>query len=140
MSSIYERRDNGDGSYSTNTAITDSDAVIPMYVEYRKQKNEQVISGAVTAANGTASSAFIYVKDFDKIAYRGSSSAALSWEIVLTWSEDGVNTSGIDYNGASSVNHKTGIVETKAPWVKLGIRNADGTSPQTFNGYTLLKA
>jgi hypothetical protein len=139
MAGFYERRENGDGTVSQNAAITDSDAILPIGVEYRKQTNSQIITSLLAAANATASSAFIPVKDFDKVAFRASSSAALSWEIIISWSEDGVNTSGIDYMGASTLNHKTATTETKAPWVRLGLRNADGTSPQTFNGYLFSK-
>jgi hypothetical protein len=90
MSSIYERRDNGDGSYSTNTAITDSDAIIPVDLKYHGMNGQDPLivqrrfrrivlsmQGTTIAAGATLSQA-VDLSGADKAIFGAVFSTALT--------------------------------------------------------------
>jgi hypothetical protein len=141
MSSIYERRDNGDGSYSTNTAITDVDAIIPMGIEYRKQKMVPAFTSAVVpATTGTATSPWIDTDGFNDLGITLLNDAGTSNSLDLQWSNDGSALHGKDYPIAPAAGqYKAATVPTKARYVKVIAYNNDA-APHTMNCWLYLKA
>jgi hypothetical protein len=142
MSSIYERRDNGDGSYSTNTAITDSDAILPMGVEYRKQKMIPAHSSTNVLPNAwNTISGWIDTDGFESIAVTLKNDAATLAKANIDWSHDQSVTAGSEQVIAPASNFSlAGAVPTKARYAKISIQNQDGAAAHVFFSWAYLKA
>jgi hypothetical protein len=140
MSSIYERRDNGDGSYSTNTAITDSDAILPMGVEYRRQKSIQTHTSAVAVANGVANGPWMDTDGYNELVSAISNDAAVNSQIHIHWSNDGVNLHALEMTNSNALQNYAYTTGTKLKWARVVFKNMDGTAPHTMNGFAYLKA
>jgi hypothetical protein len=141
MASTYERRENGDGTYSVNTALTDSDAILPTGVEYRKQKMVPHAAGQVIASNQTGEpTGWIDTNDYNAIAFTMLNDAAVNSTAHVLWSNDGVATHGITVNALATATSKEReiLIETRARYAKLRIANNDA-APHTFSSWGYLK-
>jgi hypothetical protein len=141
MSSIYERRENGDGTYSANAAITDSDAILPMGGEYRKQKMTQTHSGINIIANSfNVSTSWIDTDGFDKVALTMLNDANATCSMDLFWSHDQSTIQGKEVAALSSsaVRERAGVVDTKARYMKVVVVNGDA-APHVFSSWIYLK-
>jgi hypothetical protein len=130
MSSIYERRDNGDGSYSTNTALTDVDAILPIGIEYNRQKTVQTHTNLTVAPGAYSMGTYIDTDGFKEVDVMSNIDASVANQIDVHWSNDGTN---MHYNeagigGTTASLTKQGLVPTKARWMKVNIKNGDAAA------------
>lgn len=139
MSNYYQRRENGDGTYSENVALTDSDAIVPVYIEGRRQKTVQQLSASVLPS-AWQSGPWIDTDGYDKIGCTLLNDAATNSRVSIEYSNDGVTKHGAeDILLTATTKERKGIVETGARFARLSIQNGD-TVAHTINVWAYLKS
>lgn len=143
MASFNERKDNGNGTYSTLTHTTGSDIIAPIEIQSRIASTIQTHNAVSIPLSGNSITAsFIDMDGFDKVAFtilcdNGTSTYSMN----IMWSNDGTSQHGYEsvLSVAAGVNRQA-ITDIKSRYMKVQVANADASAAHTFSAWAYLKA
>jgi hypothetical protein len=133
--------------YAANAA--DVNSVTPVDIQSRLASTIQTHSGAVVAPNTWATGAtWIDCDGFDKVAINSMNDGSTDHNAEIAWSHDQSTIIGRDatvFTGTTPTitatqKEKSVEIGVKARYLKMNVKNNDGTNPHTISAWIMLKA
>jgi hypothetical protein len=123
--------------------LTTSEAIIPVDIQNRLISTIQTHNAvSVPLSSSSENTNWVDTDGFTDIGVTFLiGTAGLSSQLSLRWSNDGANGHGFETPITSGTgSQRTGLVPTKARYVKVTCTNLDATSANTMSAWVYLKA
>jgi hypothetical protein len=126
-------------SGALNVKLADSGIILPVDVQTRYPQTIQTHNAVSVSASAFSNGTWALCEGFDKIAITVLNDAAVSSEVIIQYSNDGVNLHGSEYFGATSLKEKKHLSEIGAKWFRIVLNNKDAAT-HTMSAWAYLKA
>jgi hypothetical protein len=119
-----------------------SNSMTPIDVQSRLQTTIQTHNAVSVALSGSSVETSYHDADgFSDIAVTLMNDASTASSLDIYWSNDGVNTHGIDagFLPNATNRYRAGFTQIKARYFKIGISNIDSAVAHTMSAWAYLK-
>jgi hypothetical protein len=115
-----------------DAAIVESGIMVPVDVQSRYQKTVQTHNAvSISATSWSNSNAWLDCSGFEKIAVTFKHEATISTTIEMQWSNDGATHHGRETSFTGTAIDGVAVVEVKARYFRISIRNGDAAAHTT---------
>jgi hypothetical protein len=125
-----------------DVTIIGSDVIQPIDIQSHYQQTIQTHNAVSIALNSASMSSYIDTDGFDKVSILLKGDSSFSNSVDIYWSVDGTSDVGADYAiipvGTRSVGDA--IIDTRARYFRLNVKNMDTALAHTMSAYVYLKA
>lgn len=126
-----------------NVVISGSDILQPVDLQSHLQTMIQTHNAvSVALSGGWSQGSWFDTNGFDRLAWNFKNDASTNSDFYVDWSTDGTNAGQCGSDAVSlagTANMKSGIVDTKARYARVALRNND-TVAHTMSAWAFLKA